>query len=77
MKKIIKLINNERMSAKIASISACSVGAIDICHQLDYAHCTTHAYDYCTKADYGMCSNWEDDVCGIDYCTSGTSQIDV
>ena len=41
-KKVIKLINNERVNAKIASQKACSGGATDICVYQDNADCATY-----------------------------------
>ena len=65
-KKMIRLINNERINTKIASQKACSTGADDHCVYEDNAHCTTYAYDYCHK-DYAACRNGADDVCYANY----------
>lgn len=63
-KKLIKLINNERLDAKIMSQKACAAANNDICtvETADKYTCTTYAYDYCGK-DYSACSEGADDVC--------------
>lgn len=64
-KKLIKLINDERLNAKITSAKAdCSGGAVDICTVSNYdnADCSTYAYDKCGK-DYSACYDGADDVC--------------
>ena len=62
-KKIIKLINNERLNTQFASKKACEDStATDVCTSIDAAHCTTYAYDYCSK-DYAACYAGADDTC--------------
>ena len=65
-KKLISLINNERINTAIHSAKAsdvCTVGATDICYaDENHAHCTTYAYDVCGK-DYYACSEKAEDVC--------------
>ena len=65
-KKIIKLINNERINPNISSEPACSWGATDKCSSIDRAECTLFATDVCNK-DYSGCSYKAHDECGIDY----------
>jgi len=72
MKKVIKLINNERvkrsvMSAK-ASLYPCEdPTATDVCTVVNYdnAHCTVGATDLCTK-DLAACTKY-----AVDYCDPG------
>lgn len=70
---MIKLINNERKSAKISSMKAvgnCTIFSTDECEIQDYAHCTTYAYDKCGKdyaacfeGGYDLCENRDTDLC--------------
>lgn len=66
-KKIIKLINNERLNAKITSVKAtgCPGAAVDTCTSIDYSnsYCTSYAYDLCNK-DYTACREGAQDICG-------------
>ena len=64
VKKIIKLVNNERTNSKLTSLKACGADAtsIDTCVSLDNADCTNYALDRCTK-DYAGCYNGADDTC--------------
>lgn len=65
MKKIIKLINNERSKATILSKKAeeCTTGSYDFCNYgVDVSNCTTNAYDYCGK-DYTSCREYAYDYC--------------
>ena len=64
-KRVIKLINNERMDCKIASAKACSGAAIDICRieSYDFAECSVSATDVCVK-DYAGCTSNAFDYCG-------------
>lgn len=77
IKKMIKLINNERKSTKLVSSKACS--STDLCPRLDFAMCTVNSYDHCIKADYAGCTNNSYDYCGWDYdaCHSGNNDIDL
>lgn len=65
-KKIIKLINNERLSIRISSQKGCAIANSDICHVVnaDKKACTTYAYDECGK-DYSACSQGADDICTV------------
>lgn len=56
MKRIIKLINNERVAAKLLSKKACDAGYTDVCYVTgyDFAHCYENATDICNK-DYKAC----------------------
>ena len=45
-KKLIKLINGERINTRIASQKACTENATDICTHEDNAECAAFAYDY-------------------------------
>lgn len=60
MRKLIKLINNERANITLLSKKAyydkCAADAFDLCGTIDNAVCTLYAYDYCIKEDYAACS---------------------
>ena len=78
MKKVIKLINNERKNAQIlsqkatgcitedecanTSVDICTGGATDACIFIDAAHCSHRATDDCIK-DYRACSFEQYDWC--------------
>lgn len=74
MKKIIKLINNERNNPTILAKKAlgCDLTSTDHCTSgLDVAGCTQHSYDYCNKdhagcynESYDYCDNRDTDACG-------------
>ena len=78
MRKIIKLINNERMNATILSKKAandyafCESDSVDVCTAIDYVACTAYATDECNK-DYAGCTTEAWDICDRDFtvCTSG------
>ena len=59
MKKVLKLINNERNLLKVKGIKAQGL----VCEYIDNAACTVNATDYCSKFDYGYCFGQ-----AIDYC---------
>lgn len=63
-KKVIKLINNERLNTRISSMKGqgCYNGAEDICSWVDDARCSNFAYDKCGK-DYAACREGADDIC--------------
>lgn len=61
-KKIIKLINNERMSRKILANKACDTTSTDMCIELDYAQCIVNSYDVCIK-DLAGCYYGSEDYC--------------
>lgn len=80
-KKIIKLINSERLNTRIASekSAVCYNGGKDICTWIDNAACYNYAFDSCGK-DYRACSDGADDYCSyIDNNTpcSGAGQDDI
>jgi len=80
IKRILKLINNERLTVKIKSSKACDSTSKDICTHLDSdgVGCTLYALDKCTK-DYASCSQGADDTCGHDWnaCTgAGATDIE-
>ncbi len=80
MKKIIKLINNERLDAKIESSKACVSTSHDVCNSSAYdkAECSTYSYDQCGK-DYAACYNYGYDLCTVtdtDACSGSTRDID-
>lgn len=85
MKKIIKLINDERLNASIQSQKAdnnadCSEGANDVCYYIDNAGCSVYANDVCGK-DYAACIEGAQDICNnyrdIDLCIgAGVNDID-
>lgn len=59
MKKVLKLINNERNSLTVKSLKAQSLD----CQYIDNAVCTVKATDYCSKYDFAGCFGT-----AIDYC---------
>lgn len=71
VKKIVKLINNERINSAVLSNKAndndCFGGALDICERIDVSKCDTYAYDYCSKEDRASCDAGADDVCTYDH----------
>lgn len=79
MKKLIKLINNERLNAKINASKGCDSTSLDTCSSPDYGNCALYAQDQCGK-DYSTCAEGANDVCiyedrtacvgvtGYDYC---------
>ncbi len=70
MKKIIKLINNERINSAVLSNKAnnCVGGGVDYCAKEDRASCSAYAddtctYDYYSYNCYGIST---EDACYID-----------
>lgn len=63
MKKIIKLINDERLNRKLNSGMACDSTSKDSCAIEDHAGCTVFSEDYCGK-DFAGCTNNSFDYCG-------------
>lgn len=59
MKKVLKLINNERQSLTVKSPKAQSLA----CQYIDNAVCTVNATDYCAKYDFAGCFGF-----AVDYC---------
>lgn len=66
VRRVIKLINNERTNVKHVMTKACDATSYDVCTEKNYdnAHCTVNSYDACSK-DYAACFNN-----GYDYCTT-------
>ena len=62
MKRIIKLINNERKNAKFCSQKGCDATSTYECISIDAARCLIYAYDKCSK-DYEACMRHAEDVC--------------
>lgn len=62
-KRIIRLINNERMGRNKISVKACDATSNDVCAVEDNAACTVYSYDLCVK-DYAGCKNYS-----VDYCS--------
>lgn len=62
IKKVIKLINDERVTLKQVSAKACDATSTDVCTEIDNAYCIVNSYDVCTK-DYAGCSNDSEDYC--------------
>lgn len=64
-RKMLKLVNNERINRKIESGKACDSTSIDICalENYDLAECTLGAYDLCVK-DFVGCKGDKMDYCG-------------
>ena len=74
-KKLIKLINNERVNQNIKSSKAnendpicgedmafCKADSVDTCAYIDNAACSTYANDQCNK-DYAACMEGAWDLC--------------
>ncbi len=84
IKKMVKLINDERLNPKIASKKAtepdtCDSTSVDVCNVADYSDCTVYAYDWC-NTDYRSCTEGADDYCFGNYDTdlcSGPGESDM
>ena len=80
VKKVVRLINNERSNRKVVSVKAvgCTGVSTDICTALfDYAICIENSYDVCGK-DYAGCFNNSYDYCvGYDTTACGTQIRDI
>lgn len=64
-KKVIKLINDERLNARTASEKGCEP-ELDYCLNVDAAHCINNANDFCGTKDLAACSGaTANDVCFI------------
>ena len=63
-KRIIKLINNERVCAKTVSGKGCDNTSSDICPNEDYAACQVFSYDMCETKDLAACVVYSADYCG-------------
>lgn len=75
MKRIIKMINNERLNVKRHPQKACDSGSYDFCTNIDNASCVINSYDYCQK-DLAPCVSNSYDKCTIDICTNDTCTRD-
>ena len=81
MRKIIKLINNERINTRLLSKKAvednayCKADSIDICSIIDSAACYAYANDQCNK-DHAACSDESWDVCNFDCAACTTMATD-
>jgi len=64
MKKILKLVNNERKNKKVMPLKAvyCDATSIDFCEIEDFAGCAIYAYDSCNK-DHAACIEGAQDHC--------------
>lgn len=76
MKRIIKMINNERLNVKQQPQKACDSSSTDYCTSIDHSSCTINSYDYCQK-DMAGCTNDSYDHCTSDYITCLPSKQDV
>ena len=88
-KKLIKLINNERINLSIKSQKAvepddnahCKDDSVDICVYVDNAACSIYANDQCGK-DYAACMEGAWDLCtavakDVDLCIgAGVADIE-
>ena len=74
-KKLIKLINSERINSNIVSNKACEDYSTNICTAKDYATCVVNSYDVCSK-DHAACFNNSYDYCNTyrdtDLCSDGS-----
>lgn len=79
VKKLVKLINNERNNRRIVSDMAqgCTIQSMDSCSYTDNARCTVNSYDVCTK-DYAGCYNYSYDYCdNLDVTACGNQTHDL
>lgn len=68
-KRIIKLINNERVNYKLMSAKACTEDvSTNDCSVFDNAQCAVNSYDVCNK-DLAGCYNHGYDYCSTPYDT--------
>ena len=71
-KKLIQLINNERLNLTVKSKKAtedyayCKADSNDVCVYIDNAACSTYANDECNK-DYAGCMEGAWDICTAVY----------
>ncbi len=78
VKKLVKLINDERNDRGIVSEKAegCLGQSTDICTK-DYATCTVNSYDVCVK-DHAGCYNYSYDYCEyVDNTACGNQSYDL
>lgn len=76
MKKIIKLINDERINVKIQSSKSCDTISYDLCAVYDGTSCASYSYDKCNK-DYAACTGGATDTCEKDYASCYDGAYDI
>ena len=80
VKKLVKLINNERNDRNVVPAKAadCVGQSTDTCTlHVDNATCTVNSYDVCAK-DYAACYNYSYDYCAnIDTTVCGNQSHDL
>ncbi len=80
VKRLIKLINDERKDGRLVSAKAqnCTGHSTDTCNlYVDNATCTINSYDVCGK-DYAGCYNYSYDYCAyIDNTACGDQGHDI
>ena len=62
-KKMIRLINNERVDARAISAKGCDNTSTDHCYYEDNAQCTVYSIDICATKDLAGCYSHAQDVC--------------
>ena len=62
-KKIVKLINDERLNSKAISGKGCDESSTDHCYSFDDGDCTNHSIDICAIKDWESCDFYSQDVC--------------
>lgn len=77
IKKIIKLVNDERLKTTETSGKSCDPGSTDYCYSKDNAFCTVYSVDICVIKDAAGCIGGSEDVCAKEWdtsaCTGGQS----
>ena len=63
VKKMIKLINDERVNAKAVSAKSCDETSQDYCYSGDFAECQVYSFDVCGTKDLAACYSHSQDVC--------------
>ena len=63
IKKIIKLINDERLKTTAMSGKSCDSGSTDHCYSQDQSECVIHSIDICVVKDSAGCYIGSEDVC--------------
>ncbi len=62
-KKMIRLINNERVGARAISAKGCDSSSTDHCYYEDNAQCQVYSIDICSTKDLAGCYSHAEDVC--------------
>ena len=62
-KKIVKLINDERLNPKAISGKGCDESSTDHCYSFVEGHCAVQSIDICAIKDWESCTNNSQDVC--------------